>query len=236
MAKRDDGVGGDGEPRFPLWATVLADLRVRLAGGEFDERFPTDRELTARYGVSRHTVREAVRRLEMVDRRPRLGGRIRRPPTALENLGRSLRALGVDLALDPTGEAQRVAGDIAGALGADASRRLAVLTHVLRADGQPLLASELWRCPGSPLDAGDVEALVGIGRPDGRITVDDESVLPMVAGADVAAALHLPGGAAVFCADQRLSVDGRPAGWHRAFIRPERYRCIVRWDPGTAAT
>lgn len=228
-------MGVDGEPQSPLWATVLADLRVRLAGGEFGERFPTDRELTARYGVSRHTVREAVRRLGMVDRRPRLGGRIRRPPTALENLGRSLRALGVDLALDPTGEVRRAAGDIATAVGANASRRLTVLTHVLRADGQPLLASELWLCPGSPLGTGDVKALLGIGGPDDRITVDDESVLPMVAGTEVGGALHLPHGAAVFCADQRLSVDGRPAGWHRAFIRPERYRCVVRWDPGTVA-
>jgi GntR family transcriptional regulator len=47
----------------PLWAAVLDDLRTRLARGEFAERFPTDRELTAHYGISRHTAREAVRRL-----------------------------------------------------------------------------------------------------------------------------------------------------------------------------
>jgi hypothetical protein len=28
-----------------LWATVLADLQTRLANGEFDDRFPTDKEL-----------------------------------------------------------------------------------------------------------------------------------------------------------------------------------------------
>jgi len=225
-------VRGDEDPRAPLWATVLADLRVRLADGEFDDRFPTDRELTARYGVSRHTVREAVRRLEMVDRRPRVGGKIRRPPGALVNLGRSLAALGVDLVVTPTGSASRPGGDIGVALGAGPRRRLDVLTHLLFADRQPLAASELWLCPASPLGAADVDALFGLRPGDDRITIDADSVLPMVAAAEVAAALHVPDGSAVFCADQRLDVGGRPAAWHRVFIRPERYRCVVRWDPG----
>ena len=55
---------GTGEAPSRLWATVLADLRRRLLNGEFTDRFPTDRELTAHYGVSRHTAREAVRRLD----------------------------------------------------------------------------------------------------------------------------------------------------------------------------
>ena len=48
---------------MPLWAQVLSDLSDRLGAGEFDERFPTDQELVEAYGVSRQTVREAVRRL-----------------------------------------------------------------------------------------------------------------------------------------------------------------------------
>jgi GntR family transcriptional regulator len=236
MSQRDDSVRGDEDPRAPLWATVLADLRLRLADGEFEERFPTDRELTACYGVSRHTVREAVRRLEMVDRRPRVGGKIRRPPGALENLGRSLTALGVDLVVTPTGAGPRAGGEIGVALGAGPRRRLAVLSHVLYADRQPLAMSELWLCPASPLGAADVDALFGLRPGDARISIEADSVLPMVAAAEVATALHLPDGAAVFCADQRLDVDGRPAAWHRVFIRPERYRCIVRWDPGAAGS
>jgi GntR family transcriptional regulator len=108
-----------------------------------------------------------------------------------------------------------------------------VLTHLLSADGQPLLASELWLRPGSPLGAAHVEGLLGLAPSDDAISVDGESVLPMVADADLRGVLHLPAGAAVFCAEQRIDVDGRPAGWHRAYIRPERYRCIIRWDPGT---
>ena len=48
---------------LPLWAQVEADLRSRVEAGEFSEAFPTDLQLTEAYGVSRHTVREAVRHL-----------------------------------------------------------------------------------------------------------------------------------------------------------------------------
>ena len=219
-----------------MWATVLADLRVRLDRGEFEERFPTDRELTARYGVSRHTVREAVRRLDSVDRRPRVGGRIRRPPSTLENLGVALRALGVDLTLAAAGRTARRSAPIATALGTAAARKLEVLDHVLRADGQPLLVSELWLGPDSPLTGGDVEWLLGLRPSDGQVALADESVLPVVAPPEARSTLGLADGAAVFCAEHRIDVDGVPAGWYRAFIRPERYRCIVRWDPATGET
>jgi GntR family transcriptional regulator len=47
----------------PLWQQVLDDLERRIAAGDIVDRFPTDKELTEHYGVSRHTVREAVQRL-----------------------------------------------------------------------------------------------------------------------------------------------------------------------------
>ena len=47
----------------PKWRQVLEDLERRLSAGDIADRFPTDRELVEHYGVSRHTVREAVRHL-----------------------------------------------------------------------------------------------------------------------------------------------------------------------------
>src|SRR5436190_19159912 len=47
----------------PLWAQLLAALRRRLDLDEFADAFPGELALVAEYGVSRHTVREAVRRL-----------------------------------------------------------------------------------------------------------------------------------------------------------------------------
>jgi GntR family transcriptional regulator len=226
--------GSPGEPRPRLWATVLADLRARLANGDFAERFPTDRELTAQYGVSRHTAREAVRRLDVVDRRPRLGGRVRKPPGTLENLGATLRALGIQLALAETAREQHRSRRIADALGIGVAESMAVVVQVLLADQEPLLVSQLWLPHRSPLEAADVAPLLGLRASSEGVEVTDESVLPAVAARETCAALNLPDGAAVFCAEQVLEVGGQPAGWHRVLIRPERYRCVVRWDPASA--
>ncbi|MDQ1489585.1 MAG: GntR family transcriptional regulator [Actinomycetota bacterium] len=231
MEREAQDPASSGDPRPRLWATVLADLRVRLANGEFAERFPTDKELTAQYGVSRHTAREAVRRLDVVARRPRLGGRIRRPQGTLENLGVTLRALGVQLELTESTGGRHSPRPAAAAIGFESSEAMDVVVSVLLADGEPLLVSELWLPRGSPLEARDVGPLLGLAAQRDGIEVADESVLPAVATKQTCGALKLPGGAAVFCAEQVIQFAGQVAGWHRALIRPERYRCIVRWEP-----
>src|SRR5499427_4290699 len=48
---------------LPLWAQLRADLRRRLDAGAFDEEFPGELALVEEYGVSRHTVRSALRDL-----------------------------------------------------------------------------------------------------------------------------------------------------------------------------
>src|SRR5215831_6057450 len=64
---------------LPLWAQLRADLRRRLDAGAFDEEFPGELALVEEYGVSRHTVRSALRDLRAEGivvaergRRPRL--------------------------------------------------------------------------------------------------------------------------------------------------------------------
>jgi GntR family transcriptional regulator len=47
----------------PLWSQLTGILRERLLGGGYNERFPTEMELTQEFEVSRATVREAIRRL-----------------------------------------------------------------------------------------------------------------------------------------------------------------------------
>lgn len=47
----------------PLWRRVAADLRSRLARGEFADAFPGEHTIATAYGVSRFTVREALRDL-----------------------------------------------------------------------------------------------------------------------------------------------------------------------------
>lgn len=48
-----------------LWQQLLADLRRRLADGEFAAAFPCELALVAEYRVSRQTVRQALRQLRV---------------------------------------------------------------------------------------------------------------------------------------------------------------------------
>lgn len=202
-------------PGQPLWAAVLADLSTRLDGGEFDERFPTDRELMGHYGVSRHTVREAVRGLGRVERRPRVGGRIRPTAGVVEQLVSALRALGVRLDLI----------DLDPATGPDGSA-----SRLLLADGQPLLVSRLWPATSSSVGADELQAFLGLISRDTGLVPIKETVLPVVPDIDVYAALMLPASIAVYRIEAGVERTGRTVGRHHAYVRPDRYRCSIRFD------
>lgn len=53
----------DSPPRRPLWESISADLADRVASGEFTDGFPGELELAETYGVSRGTIRNALRPL-----------------------------------------------------------------------------------------------------------------------------------------------------------------------------
>lgn len=204
-------------PGRPLWAEVLADLRTRLDGGEFDERFPTDRELMSHYGVSRHTVREAVRGLGRVERRPRVGGRIRPTAGVVDQLVSALRALGVRLELIDLHPA--------------APDRSA--SHLLLADDQPLLVSRLWPAPGASIGTDELRAFLGLTGGDTALTPIEETVLPVVPDIDVHTALMLPTSMAVYQIDAGIERFRQAVGRHHAYVRPDRYRCVIRFDART---
>ena len=59
--ERSSSHGSDGAA--PLWKTISADLGERVVNGEFTDGFPGELELAQTYGVSRGTVRNALRPL-----------------------------------------------------------------------------------------------------------------------------------------------------------------------------
>src|SRR5258707_8429096 len=68
----------EAEPRLPRYAQVADDLMQRIASGVYQigSLLPKEVELSAEYGISRHTIREALRRLDqagLVSRRRRAG-------------------------------------------------------------------------------------------------------------------------------------------------------------------
>lgn len=87
-------------PRAPLYAQIEGQLREAILRGQYDigAQLPTEAELCETLGVSRHTIREALRRLVeagLVERRQGAGTMVvaREPSTGTVQSMRSIDAL-----------------------------------------------------------------------------------------------------------------------------------------------
>lgn len=220
---------------LPLWAQVLTDLRARLADGEFLERFPTDQQLVARYGVSRQTVREAVRRLSeegLLERERGRGTRVR----AFEQVGGSLESLYEQI--EAQGAAQRSVvrarevvrdPEVARRLGLPARARLVCIERLRLADGEPLALDRAWlpeRVAAGLLGADlsrtglyvELARLCGVEVDGGREQITP--VVPVPADRD---ALQLPPGQAAFSIERLATARRRPVEWRHSLVRGDRY-------------
>ena len=245
--------GALAERRGPLWARVLEDLRRRLAEGEFAEHFPSDLELTQSYGCSRHTVREAVRRLQsdgLVERRRGLGSRV--APTEFEQPLHSLYSLA--RTVEATGERQRSEVRRLEVLPARSAPAI-VATHLCLDPDDPVVAIERLRFGGTePLSLErswlPERATAGIQPGDltdgslydllaerwhHRVTGGWERIRPVVPSAEESRVLRLPAGEAAFLVE-RLALAGElPIEWRRSLTRGDRYCFRADWAPAPGA-
>ena len=226
---------------LPLWAQVLGDLTRRLDTGEFDERFPTDQELVEAYGVSRQTVREAVRRLSDQGRLERERGRgthvrkleFEHTPGTLDGLFHQVEAQGgVQTSLV---RERRILKDAEIALRLRLPAR-AELIHIERlrlADGEPLALDRSWlpaRVARPLLDASLTHAGLydELARVCGvRVTGGSERVRPVVPGAADRRALGLASGIAAFAIERLVDSDDVPVEWRQSLVRGDRYSLIL---------
>lgn len=231
---------------LPLWAQVETDLRRRLDAGEFEGRFPTDMELVEQYGVSRHTVRDAVARLTddgLLERRPGLGTVVVRPQPFEQPLGslyslfRSIEEQGVEqrsrvLALDERRDpwaAERLE------LPSDAP--LVYLRRLRYADDEPLVVDESWlpadiTRPLLDADFTHTALYTQLTEQAGvRVESGWERIRPVIPNSDVRALLELPDDEAAF-AVERLARDevGRAVDMRLSLVRGDRYGFVARWS------
>jgi GntR family transcriptional regulator len=230
----------------PLWAQVEVDLRRRIDRGEFRDRFPTDAELVSSYGVSRHTAREAVRRLcedgLVVRERGRgtelTANRLDQPLGPLYSLFEAVEAGGLDQRSELVEECRCRDAAVARRLGLPGSAPLVLVARLRRAGGEPLAVDRAWlpAALGEPLLGTDwtrtslYEQLVANGgsRPDAGW----ERVRPVVPPAADLERLGLGTGAAVFCIERLGLAGGTPVEWRRSLVRGDRFALVSDWTAG----
>lgn len=234
----------DRDSALPLWAQVLGDLRRRIALGEFRSRFPGDEELRAAYGVSRHTVREAVRRLQeegIVERGRGQGTRVRdrvieQPLGTLYSLFRSVEEQGfVQRSLVLRLE-ERVNDDAAKILGLACGEPLIHLERLRLADEQPVVLDSSW------LPADLARPLLGVdftrtalyqemrARCGVRPNAGWERISPIMPDREQRRLLGLPAGRPVLAVERLACDDSTPVEWRHSLVRPDRFSYVARWS------
>jgi GntR family transcriptional regulator len=230
---------------LPLWAQVHADLQRRLDGGEFTDAFPGELALVTEYAVSRHTVREALRRLRSEGivvaergRAPRVAPPqvIEQPLGALYSLFASVEAAGqlqrsVVRALDI-----RADGGVAARLALEESTPLLYLERLRLAAEAPLAMDRVW-LPASlaaPLLEADFThtALYDeLARRCGvRLSGGREHLRAVVPTSEECAALGIGDGVGAF-AIERLACSGdHPVEWRHTLIRGDRFTVSAQFS------
>jgi GntR family transcriptional regulator len=235
----------DRSNRRPLWAQLRDDLIARADAGEFVHAFPGELTLTAEYGVSRHTVREALRRLRADGlvtaergRTPRLGTatEIEQPLGALYSLFASVEAAGlvqrsVTRRLDIRADAV-----VATRLGLEGSTPLLYLERLRLAGEQPLALDRVWlpAALAAPLLTADfshtalydeLAARCALRLKGGRERIS--AVVPTPAQRTL---LGIDAETAAFAIERLGCAGGEPVEWRHSLVRGDRFSVVAEFS------
>lgn len=232
----------DRQSLSPLWAQLLDDLVRRLEANAFVEKFPSEHELVAEYEVSRHTVREALRRLRetgvIKSHRGRLTVRqasIEQPLGALYSLFREVEARGMEQRSVVLARDMRADVDAARVLQVPEDTSLVYVERLRYADDQPLAWDRTWL----PLEVGErlFEAdLTHSGLYDELrqaeivLTGGREHIEGVVPTAAQRRLLGIPSGVAALAISRTGCMKGRPVEWRQTLVRADRFSLSAEWS------
>lgn len=233
---------------LPLWAQVHADLQRRLQAGAFSAAFPGELALVSEYGVSRHTVRQALRQMREAGqvvaergRLPRLAEppQINQPLGALYSLFASVEAAGlVQRSIVRTLDL-RIDDAVAERLDLPAGTELFYLERLRLAGDEPLAVDQIWlpatlARPMLDADFGhtalydELEARCGVRLSGGEETI--HAVIPAPAEREL---LQIEADIAAFAIDRRANVGDRPTEWRHTVVRGDRFSVSARFSERT---
>jgi GntR family transcriptional regulator len=235
---------------MPLWAQVLDDMRRRLALGEFTLGFPPERELVEQYDVSRHTMREAMRRLHnegLIDRERGRGTFVREQPIeqrtgALYSLFKSIEDQGFEQRSVVLDLDSRRDPEIASQLELPANTWFVYLHRLRKAADTPIALDELWlpAIIAKPLLAADFEHTGVYKELDERCGVRPgagwERLHPILPTKPERTLLGVKANEPAFLVERFTSHDDRPLEWRRSIVRGDLYSFVTNWADSGAAT
>ncbi len=236
----------DRSSRTPVWAQVEADVRRRLDAGAFTAGVPGEHALAQEYGVSRQTVRQALRSLREAGtllahrgRPSRVAREISQPLGAIYSLFTSVQAAGMSqrsqvMALDVVTDTAA-----ATALGLAADTELVHLARLRLADDEPLTLDEAWLPAhlARPLLEADfshtalyaeLAARCGITLRGGR-----EELRAVVLDPGDAQLLAVEPGSPAFLIERLGCSEGIPLEHRRSLVRADRFSISADFAPSS---
>ncbi|WP_212756221.1 GntR family transcriptional regulator [Flexivirga aerilata] len=238
----------DRSGRAPLWRQIREDLSQRIAEGEFTGAFPAESELQQHYGVSRQTVRQALRQLREDGivtaergRSPHLATptEIEQPVGALYSLFESVRAAGISQHSVVRALAITTDAHIADRLGLDLDSSLLHLARLRLAGDEPLALDDVWlpadvARPLLHVDWHNTSLYDELDHRCGiRLTSGQEQLRAAVPAAHVRELLHIPPSEAVFCIDRLGISHNQPTEWRQTIVRADRFSMMADFDART---
>lgn len=235
----------DRDSALPLWAQLHEDLCRRLSAGEFAAAFPGELVLVEEYGVSRHTVREALRRLREDGvvtaergRPPRVADieQIEQPLGVLYSLFSSVEATGKVQQSEVRALDVRRDEEVAARLDLPPDAALVHLERLRLADGEPLALDRTWlpakiARPLLKADFSHTALYDELDRRCGvRVTGGREQVHAVVPVESVRMLLDIPRRVAAFSIDRLGSSDGRPIEWRQTVVRADRFSLLAEFS------
>ncbi|WIX78008.1 GntR family transcriptional regulator [Amycolatopsis carbonis] len=229
----------------PLWRQLQSELLTRLDDGEFTDEFPGELALAEEYGVSRQTVRQALRQLRADGvvvaergRQPRVAppAEIAQPLGALYSLFTSVEAAGLPQHSIVRTFDVRADALVAERLDLEASTPLVYLERLRLAGNEPLALDRVWLPAdlAKPLLQADfthtslyneLARRTGVRLSHGREEV--HAVIPTAAERTTLACAH---DVAAFAINRLSHAKGRPVEWRHTLVRGDRYALTAEFS------
>jgi GntR family transcriptional regulator len=232
---------------LPLWAQLYNDLIRRLGTGAFESEFPGEHQLSDEYQVSRHTVREALRRLRQAGvlessrgRRTAVHkARIEQPLGALYSLFSEVQARGMRQRSEVLDRGLRHDSSVAARLGLDPDAEFVYLERIRYADEEPLALDRAWlvAARARSLLTTDLTATGlydELARHDTRVTGGQERIHAVTPTPAQRSLLRLPRGVALLAIERMGTAGGDPIEWRETFVRGDRFSVVATWAPHQA--